>query len=80
MDKAAFEMVAYKDFIESKKLAFGAVLLEFALISDVAPRDVSLKRCLKLKVPIPSNKITVHAQDLPAVYVLFSFFELSAFL
>ena len=44
-DKAALEMVAYKDFTESRKLAFGPpALFEFdALISDAAPLDVSLK-------------------------------------
>ena len=44
-DKAALEMVAYKDFTESRKLAFGPpALFEFdALISEAAPLDVSLK-------------------------------------
>ena len=44
-NKAALEMVAYKDFTESRKLAFGPpALFEFdALISDAAPLDVSLK-------------------------------------
>ena len=43
--KAALEMVAYKDFTESRKLAFGPpALFEFdALISDAAPLDVSLQ-------------------------------------
>ena len=43
-DKAALDMVAYKDFIESKKLALGAALFEFALISEAAPLEVSLEK------------------------------------
>ena len=53
-DKAALEMVAYKDFTESRKLAFGPpALFEFdALISDAAPLDVSLQRKEINMIPI----------------------------
>ena len=47
-------MVAYKDFTESRKLAFGPpALFEFdALISDAAPLDVSLQRKEINMIPI----------------------------
>ena len=47
-------MVAYKDFTESRKLAFGPpALFEFdALISDAAPLDVSLQRKERNMIPI----------------------------
>lgn len=49
-------MVAYKDFIESRKLAFGPpALFEFdALISDAAPLDVSLNDIALLNLPARS--------------------------
>jgi len=50
-DKAALDMVAYKDFIESKKLALGAALFEFALISEAAPLEVSLNDIALLNLP-----------------------------